>query len=442
MAVSVLIVDDSEVIRFLLTKSLERDADIRVVATAANGLEAVELSKRHTPDVVLLDIEMPVMDGMTALPLILGASPFSKIIVISGNTLGNAGGAIAALGRGASEFILKPGAEGALDPQAFNEDVRNKVKALLANKLRPIQEYNVARPPALPEPAPKRPAPLPPMRPVPAPAPAPAATPVLKPVPAPHPPAPAVAVTASKPPAPIAPPTAPAPAPNRLSPVTATPAAPPRVVPVMMGPATTPSLISLVAPATAPIHALAIAASTGGPEALKYVLQRLQGELAQIPIFITQHMPPVFTAALADQISQISHRLCVEGMDGQMPQPGVAYLAPGGYHMVLTQRAGKTVIRLTQDPPVNSCRPSADPMFASISQIYGENVLAVVLTGIGNDGAQGAKVIQTAGGSVIAQDQETSAVYGMPRSVAELGVCEAILPIGRIAPYVVDRCKL
>ncbi|MBX9726533.1 MAG: chemotaxis protein CheB, partial [Rickettsiales bacterium] len=158
--------------------------------------------------------------------------------------------------------------------------------------------------------------------------------------------------------------------------------------------------------------------------------------------FVTQHMPPLFTAALADQIARHSNRPCREAVDGEKVAPGMVYIAPGGYHMLVRIIAGSTLIQLTQTPPVNSCRPSADPMFASISHVYGRNTLGIVLTGIGTDGCQGARAILDHGGSVIAQDKASSVVYGMPKTVAEAGLCEAIVPIGEMANSMARRCGL
>ena len=151
-------------------------------------------------------------------------------------------------------------------------------------------------------------------------------------------------------------------------------------------------------------------------------------------------MPPVFTTSLAEHIAAHGARPCKEGESGEVIRAGMVYVAPGGYHMLVRPNGTEKIIELTQTPPINSCRPSADPMFSSISHSYGTHVLAIVLTGIGRDGAEGARTIEANGGSVIAQDRETSAVYGMPKSVAEMGVCEAILSINAMADYILERC--
>jgi two-component system chemotaxis response regulator CheB len=364
--IRILLVDDSEVIRFLLTKSLERDPELRVVATAANGLQAIEMAKQHKPDAILLDIEMPQMDGMTALPKILEASPNSQIIVITGGTRDSALTAIEALEKGAREFVLKPGADGAAKAQEFNEDVRLKIKAIMATP-------------------------------------------------------PAVA--------------------GKRTQVSAIPLAQPTQAPSTSATPPSTSAVATRAKRGAPIKALVIASSTGGPEALLHIFKGLHGQAKHIPIFITQHMPPTFTAVLAEHISRHGNRPCMEAVDGGIPIAGEVYVAPGGYHLVLQKDGPRVVMRLTQDPPVNSCRPSADPMFSSASNIYRDALLAVVLTGIGQDGLNGARNIVDNGGFLIAQDKDTSVVYGMPRAVAEAGICNTIAPISAIANEIIQHCR-
>ncbi len=183
-----------------------------------------------------------------------------------------------------------------------------------------------------------------------------------------------------------------------------------------------------------PPKILVIGSSTGGPQALQAVFKGLSKSLTQ-PILIAQHMPPVFTAALAKSIATKSGWACKEGEDGEIVQGGHAYIAPGDKHMVIEQDGGETVIRLNQDPPVNYCRPSVDPLFRSAVEIFGAATLATMLTGMGNDGAAGAGAVAEAGGTVIAQDEATSVVWGMPGAVAVAGVCSAVLPLGDIAGY-------
>jgi two-component system chemotaxis response regulator CheB len=184
-------------------------------------------------------------------------------------------------------------------------------------------------------------------------------------------------------------------------------------------------------------QAVAIASSTGGPQALAELFKSLRGQIAPVPIFITQHMPASFTTILAENIAKASGADCHEAKDGELAKPGVIYLAPGNFHMV-TEFSGKgTVIRLNQNPPVNFCRPAADPMFESLSAIYRERLLGVVLTGMGSDGLNGAKKIVADGGQVIAQDEKSSVVWGMPKAIAEAKIARAILPLNEIGSYIV-----
>ena len=396
MPITILLVDDSEVIRFLFAKSLERDPDLRIVGTAANGVEAIAQAQKLQPDMVLLDIEMPEMDGLTALPKILAVSRKSKVFIISGASRDNANASITSLGLGASDFILKPGAEGAMKPAEFNEELRVKIKAICADRL--LDGH--------------------------------ARTPL---------PRPAADLTATIPRLPI-PENSTEPSTKKLSPVTSLrkPFAP--ITPMARSEPAASGEIRLQLPKHTIVNALAIASSTGGPEALLKIFGDLKGGLKHIPIFITQHMPPIFTVALAEHIARAGNRLCREAIDGEVVEAGMTYIAPGGYHMLVKKQGDRTIIQLTQDPPVNSCRPSADPMFASISSVYGRNTLGLVLTGIGTDGAEGARVVFDNGGSVFAQNQETCVVYGMPKATVALGVCEAILPLDEIASKLIFRC--
>ena len=153
------------------------------------------------------------------------------------------------------------------------------------------------------------------------------------------------------------------------------------------------------------------------------------------PILIVQHMPPTFTSILAASISKQSSWPCQEAVDGEEIQNGRAYIAPGGVHMVIEAEGTRKLIRLNDDPPVHFCRPAVDPLFSSIAKVYGRHSLAVVLTGMGEDGVKGCQAIVEAGGAVIAQDEDTSVVWGMPGAVATAGLCRAVLPAKEIAPF-------
>jgi two-component system chemotaxis response regulator CheB len=179
---------------------------------------------------------------------------------------------------------------------------------------------------------------------------------------------------------------------------------------------------------------VAIGSSTGGPQALMKVLGDLKGGLGQ-PILITQHMPATFTTILAEHISRASGIKCAEAVDGEPIVGGRIYLAPGDYHMLVEGASPKRTIRLNQGPPENFCRPAVDPMMRSIVRSYGARVLAVILTGMGADGRAGCEDVVKAGGTVVAQDEATSVVWGMPGAVATAGLCTAVMPVGEIGSY-------
>ena len=356
--IRVMVVDDSAVIRGLLTRTLEADPDITVVASVGNGQMAISAIGRQDTDVVILDIEMPVMDGLTALPNILAAAPDVKVIVASTLTQKNAQISLKALAAGATDYLAKPSSSELNAATTFKRELIDKVKALgdTRRKRRPA-----AAKPATAEELPFRP------------------------------------VASSR------------------------PAAPPAIV--------------LRAASTVRPSVIAIGSSTGGPQALLAVLGNLPASLQQ-PILITQHMPPTFTTILAQHISRVANRPAAEGVDGEAVAPGKIYLAPGDFHMKVEVRGAARVIRLLKDPPENFCRPAVDPMLRSLSEAYGAGVLCAILTGMGADGSKGGETVVAAGGTVIAQDEATSVVWGMPGAAAAAGICSAILPVSHIAPHI------
>ncbi|MDX2073002.1 MAG: chemotaxis response regulator protein-glutamate methylesterase [Alphaproteobacteria bacterium] len=358
MPIRVLLVDDSAVIRGLMNKAISQDPAIEVIGTAANGEMAIAMAARDKPDVVILDIEMPVMDGITALPHILKASPGTKIIMASTLTQRNAEISMNALAMGASDYLAKPSAKFGKDVEEFYRDLMAKIRALANAAAR------VARPQAVVASAPPKPAPV---------------APVLAP---------------------------------SNEPLTA------------IG-----------------IRALAIASSTGGPQALMSLFEQIKGRLTNIPIFITQHMPPTFTAILADHLGKAGERPTAEGKEGMIAAPGHAYIAPGDYHMVMADESGKVVVHVNQGPQESFCRPAADPMLRSLSAIYGKHLLVLVLTGMGQDGLEGAKIVVRNGGHVIAQNEESCVVYGMPKAVVENKLCRAVLPLSEIGRFLAQNIE-
>lgn len=359
--IRVMVVDDSAVIRGLITRMLEEDAEIKVVSSVGNGEMAVNAMDRHRPDVVVLDIEMPVMDGITALPKILEKDPHVKVIMASTLTLKNAEVSIQCMENGAADYVPKPSSNreigGASD---FKRDLVQKVKSLGEARRR----------------APGRVA-------------------------------------------------------GRESSIG------PRVGGI--GPKKDlfgAKPVVLRKPGLQRPEILAIGSSTGGPQALFSVLKGLHGKIS-LPIMITQHMPATFTSILADHINRMTGWACAEAVDNQALKPGRIYLAPGGYHMLLKQSGMGPVLKLNQDEPENFCRPSVDPMFRSISEVYGAKMLGVILTGMGSDGARGGKVVVDAGGTIIAQDEKTSVVWGMPGAAATSGICSAVVPLEEIPSQII-----
>ena len=349
-----MVVDDSAVIRGLLSRVLESDPRVKIVASVSNGQMALASLSRDEIDVAVLDIEMPVMDGLTALPKMVELKPDLQIIMASSLTRSNAEISMKALRLGAADCIAKPSSTAELhSADDFKRDLVQKVLALAGAKRR---------------------------------------------------------LRSAKSSAPAAP---------RLDAKVAA----------------SPQKISLRVATTHVPQAIAIASSTGGPQALLQVIGNL-GENLRQPVLITQHMPATFTALLAEHISRTTEMPCREGSHGEIVQGGTIYVAPGGRHMEVVHKLGQTTIRLTDEPPENFCRPAADPMFRSLAKVYGRQLCAIVLTGMGSDGLAGAEAIVSAGGTVIAQDQETSVVWGMPGAVATAGLCSAVMPLSEIAPYI------
>ncbi|WP_145736145.1 protein-glutamate methylesterase/protein-glutamine glutaminase [Nitrospirillum pindoramense] len=375
----VMVVDDSAVIRGLLTRTLEGDGTIRVVASVANGQMAINTLQRQSLDVIVLDIEMPVMDGLTALPQLISADPAVKVIMASTLTAKNADISLRALRAGASDYVTKPSSTRELTgAESFKAELVSKVQALgeAARRADPSKG------------APSRPL---------------APRPIIAPVPGGVAPA---TGTAS--------PAAPSPIRSRLF----------EQAPVVLRPA----------PDIRP-DIIAIGSSTGGPQALFEVMAHFRGGLQQ-PIVITQHMPATFTTILAEHITRQCGIECAEAKDGEPIVGGRAYVAPGDNHFLLVSRNGVTTAQLTKDPPENFCRPAVDPMLRSIVKIYGRKVLAVILTGMGHDGRGGCDQVVQAGGMVVGQDEASSVVWGMPGAVATAGLCSSILPLKEIGPFI------
>jgi two-component system chemotaxis response regulator CheB len=354
-----MVVDDSAVIRGLLTKTLETEADIKVVSTVGNGQAAIDALKRVDVDVVVLDIEMPVMDGLTALPKMLEARPGVQVIMASTLTLKGASVSMKALSLGAADYLPKPTTTTGINTATdFKQGLVEKVKSwgLVARKKRGLPAGTAAAPGSSAPATPKK----------------------------------LHAGTVTLRPAPIVP---------------------------------------------GKVDCLAVGSSTGGPQAL-FAFFRSLGRVDRMPVFVTQHMPATFTTILAEHLGQASGMQAAEAKDGEAVLPGRIYVAPGDFHMTVENQGAGAVVRLNKNPPENFCRPAVDPMLRSIAKVYGARTLFVMLTGMGQDGLKGARDLVAAGSTVIAQDEATSVVWGMPGAVASAGLCTAVLPLSEIGPYV------
>ncbi len=365
-----MIVDDALVARGFVKRWVDAEPDLELVGSLRDGREAIEQLERINPDVVVLDVEMPDIDGITALPKLLEKKPNLAIIMASTLTRRNAEISMKALSLGALCCIPKPEANERVASADFRRELIETVRQLGSRRL--------GRP----------------------------------------------AIHAR---APVAP---------------AALASLPRVEPA---PALTPATHSAKSHHTTAIRAmprlqpkaLLIGSSTGGPQALTEVVSHIGKIADRVPILITQHMPPTFTTILAEHLSRVSGRAVREAVDGEPILPGRMYLAPGGIHMRVKKRDGHPVIALEDSAPVHFCKPAVDPLFSSAAQIWGNGAFGVILTGMGCDGTDGGTEIVAAGGAIIAQDEETSVVWGMPGAAAEAGICSAILPLNDIAPKIV-----
>jgi two-component system chemotaxis response regulator CheB len=348
--IRVLIVDDAVVIRRMLADVLADDSALEVAGTAANGPIALAKLDQVNPDVVILDVEMPEMNGLQILAALRARRPRLPVIMFSTMTARGAQITIEALTLGASDYITKPASMGGvvLAKQRVREELIPRIKAL-------------------------------------------------------------------------------------CRPVGVLPLAPARTPPP-------PTASSGPLPRSGPIDLVCIGVSTGGPNALAALLPELPADFP-VPVLVVQHMPPLFTAFLADRLDTRSRIRVREASPGAKVEPGVALLAPGDWHMEL-QRSGDTVlVRTHQGPQENSCRPAADVLFRSVVSAYGARVLAVVLTGMGQDGLRGCELVKEAGGQVIVQDEATSVVWGMPGYVAQAGLADRVLPLDQIAGEIVRRAS-
>jgi two-component system chemotaxis response regulator CheB len=359
--IRVMVVDDAVVVRGLVSRWVAEEPGLQIVASLRTGRDAVDQLERADPDVVVLDVDMPDLDGLSALPLLLEKKRDLVVIMASILTRRNAEVSLRALSLGATDYIPKPETNrGITTSLSFRRELIEKIVELGARRKRRRGEVWTRAPGAGPAPIDL------------------------------------AAAFARR-------------GDLKLRPFSATP---PRV--------------------------LLVGASTGGPQALSALLPQLTAVCDLVPVLITQHMPPTFTTILAEHLARATGRAAHEPCEGEPVRAGAIYVAPGSRHMEVAGHDGMAVIALADGPPVNFCKPAVDPLLASAARVWGAASLAVILTGMGVDGRQGAASIVAAGGSVIAQDEPTSVVWGMPGAVTRAGLCSAVLPLDRIAPKLVQ----
>ncbi len=348
--IRVLVVDDSVVIRRLVTHALSEDATLEVVGVASNGSIALDRIAQLNPDVVTLDIEMPEMDGLAVLRRVGGMTARPRVVMFSTLTDRGAAMTLESLALGADDYVTKASNAGSLDRSLAN------LRQELVPKIK--QFFSI---PGVPE------------------------------------------------------------APKSAAGARTTPASP----------------LALASRACLP-KVLAIGVSTGGPTALGAIMPQFPADFP-VPILIVQHMPPLFTRFLAERLQTGTKLRVEEAADGDAVAAGKVLIAPGDYHMQVRSQNGGAVVRLDQAPPENSCRPSVDVLFRSVGEVYGGAAVSAILTGMGQDGLRGTAALKTRGAYVIAQDEASSVVWGMPGAVAGAGLADCVLPLDAVVPEVLRQ---
>jgi two-component system chemotaxis response regulator CheB len=354
----ILIVDDSAVMRSLLRTVAGKDAGLEVAGVAADGEAALAAIEALRPDLVLLDVEMPVMDGLATLKQLRSRGHRMPVIMCSSLTQRGARVTIEALAGGASDYVAKPSNQSSREAaiEALFHELVPKIHAL-------TNSARIAAQPAAPSSAPG----------------------------------------------------------GIFAPLTLAQPAKPQPLP------------------SSPPTVLAIGVSTGGPAALDILLPAMPASFP-LPVLIVQHMPEVFTRLFAERLNGRCRLQAREAAEGDPVRPGTIYVARGDRHMVVLaglRPGAPNTLHLTQGPLENHCRPAADVLFRSVAAVYGAGALAVVLTGMGSDGLAGCRLIRDRGGSILAQDQATSAVWGMPGAVANASLAHKVLPLGQLAGEII-----
>ena len=378
MTVSVLVVDDSGFFRKRLTEILTASGQIKVVGVATNGREGVELAEKLRPDVITMDYEMPVMDGISAVREIMKRQP-APVLMFSSLTYEGARVTLDALEAGAVDFLPKNFEEIARDSSQLQKILIERVLDVAGS--RPGAKPS-APPPTAPPPSPRSPAPA--RRSVPE--------------------RPAVSDRSSRPSAPE--PEAPA----RRS--------------IRRGPAKHYSVV-------------AIGTSTGGPVALQRVLMALPAGFPA-PVVLVQHMPASFTPAFAERLNKLCRIEVRQAEDGEMLKPGVALLAPGGKQMMIENRGGQGRVRILPGDDRLNYKPCVDVTFGSLARSFPGKTLGLILTGMGSDGKEGCRLMKQSGSDIWSQDEKTSVIYGMPMAVAKAGLSDEILALDDIGPRLAD----
>lgn len=342
--IKVMVIDDSALMRRIINGFLAKDPELEVVGSISNAVYALNMIERLNPDIITLDIEMPGMDGLTALTELRKKHPRLPVIMCSSLTLNGAETTLEALSRGANDYVTKPSSSGSLEESfgQMSSELIYKIKWLTQSAVNKLSVNNVISPLRFP-----------------------------------------------------------------------------------------------LSQRSEAIDIVAVGVSTGGPNALSYFLSKIPANFP-IPMVIVQHMPPVFTKILADNLSKKTLLPVKEAEDGDIVIPGRILLAPGNYHMTLVSEKLRTVVRLNQEPQENFCRPAVDVLFRSVAKIYKKNTLAVVMTGMGHDGLLGCQKIKEAGGLVFIQDQASSVVWGMPGAIYKEKLMDAMYSLNDLDSAVVS----
>ncbi len=354
--IRVLVVDDSIFMRNIIADMISENKNIEIVGRAKNGQEAVEMNLQLKPDVITMDVEMPIMNGLEALKRIMSDRP-TKVIMVSSLTTEGAKETIEALNSGAYDFVSKPSGQISLDIRKVKEELTAKILSSVEANIKILKENSIES-----------------------------------------------GIDNSK---------------IKLK----------KFIKEQES-----------KPFSDKERVVAIGISTGGPKALQTIIPMFP-ENIDAAVLVVQHMPPKFTKSLADRLDVLSNVKVKEAEDGDVIKKGVVFIAPGDYHMTVSDERGIKYIRLNQNPPCTGHRPSANVMFDSVAESYGKNAIGVIMTGMGGDGAEKLKKLREFGGRTIGQDKDSCVVYGMPRVAAEMGAVEFVEELEKIPKKILELLK-